>query len=68
MIPVDQLRGDIGATGGLGFGWQNGIILPIPAGAVGIGCRRGGVGDARGGNDAGGAALIGGPLEQAFNW
>ena len=64
MRPFDHLAGDVDAAFGLGCGGHICIHFPIALRGVGIGgCGRG-VGDGRGGDNAGGISLVLGHFEQ----
>ena len=61
--PVDELRGDVLAAVGLGLVGELAVVLPVALRGLGVGRGRGGVGDARGRDDAGGVAGGLGELE-----
>ena len=61
--PVDELRGDVLAAAGPGLVAEVGVALPVALRGLGVGRGRGGVGDARGRDDAGGVARGLGALE-----
>src|SRR5690606_28208907 len=58
-----QLLGYVHAAGGPGRFRQVGVVFPVAVGRVGVGGGRGGVGQACGGNDAGGHAGAVGQLQ-----
>ena len=67
MRPFDHLAGDVDAAFGLRRGGHIRVHFPIALRGVGIGCGGRGVGDGRGGDNAGGISLVLSHFEQRFD-